>query len=98
MAFACMKSGCWVPSKLENDNRVNESVGWNYWRGLAVKIYWFNDTGLGTCQVSENRWILCKEQRHWSPISNQNAYTDHKDQYNITEYDPVKMEAIRLEV
>lgn len=64
----------------------------------AVKVYWFDDTGVGACRVPESWRILYREGQAWKPVTNPDGYAVQRDQYNVTRFDSLKTEAIRLEI
>lgn len=64
----------------------------------VVKVYWFDDTGSGACRVPKSWRILYREGQAWKPVVNPDGYTVQKDQYNVTRFDPIETEAIKVEI
>lgn len=64
----------------------------------SVKIYWFDDTGLGQCRVPDSWKFLYREAGQWKEVSNPDVYGVEKDQYNKTTFDPVQTDSVRLEI
>lgn len=64
----------------------------------AVKVYWFDDTGIGSCRVPESWKIFYMQNREWRPVENPNAFGIETDLYNITRFDLIETSAIKIEI
>ncbi|MBN1844909.1 MAG: glycoside hydrolase family 127 protein [Sedimentisphaerales bacterium] len=64
----------------------------------AVSVYWFDDTGRGSCRVPETWRVLYRQQDQWKLAQNRTDYTVVPDAYNRVDIDPVSCTALRLEV
>lgn len=64
----------------------------------GVAIYWFDDTGRGQCRVPESWRLMYRDDGSWKPVHNRDEYGVAKDQFNVVRFDPVKTDALRVEV
>jgi DUF1680 family protein len=64
----------------------------------AVDVYWFDDTGSGECRVPESWKLLYRQDGKWIEVSKPSSYGCVKDKYNRCEFEPVKTDALRMEV
>ena len=63
-----------------------------------VKVYWFDDTGMGACRQPESWRLLCKDGDDWKPVKNKDEYDTAKDTYITVNFEPVKTSALKLEI
>jgi hypothetical protein len=66
----------------------------------AVAVYWFDDTGRGSCRTPK-RWRLLyrnDDDDAWRPAAALNGFSVARDRLNRVEIDPVKASGLRLEV
>ena len=64
----------------------------------AVEVYWFDDTGKGSCRVPKSWRILYKAGNDWKPVANPSPFEIALDKFNRTTFDPIETRFIRLEV
>ncbi len=64
----------------------------------AVLVYWFEDTGHGFCRVPESWKLYYRTGGRWRPVKAKVRYGVAKDVFNVVEFDPVKTDALRIEV
>ena len=63
-----------------------------------VKVYWFDDTGIGACRLPKSWQLLYKDADEWKPVKNKDEYGTAKDTYNTVNFEPVKTSALKLEI
>ncbi len=63
-----------------------------------VKVYWFDDTGIGACRLPASWQLLYKDGENWKPVKNKDEYGTTKDTYNTVNFEPVKTSALKLEI
>jgi hypothetical protein len=63
----------------------------------AVEVYWFDDTGAGSCRVPKSWRLLYKDGDQWRPVQNRGDYGVRLDQFNVVEFDPVNTSSLRIE-
>jgi len=64
----------------------------------AVEVYWFDDTGDGSCRVPASWKLLYKAGQDWKPVEDASQYSTRLDTYNRVNFKPVQTTALRLEV
>ncbi len=64
----------------------------------AVEVYWFDDTGTGSCRVPKSWRILFKEGNEWKPVTAKSEYGTKKDQFNHVTFESLVAGGLRLEV
>ena len=62
-----------------------------------VEVYWFDDTGTGSCRVPKSWRLLFKEGNSWKPVPTPSGYGTSKDTVNGVSFEPVVTSALRLE-
>jgi hypothetical protein len=64
-----------------------------------VKVYWFDDTGRGECHLPKAWQVLYRTDRDdFAPVKNSTPYGVAKDVFNEVGFEPVRTDAIRIEV
>lgn len=63
-----------------------------------VSVYWFDDSGHGACRPPASWRLLYRDGDAWKPVAQPSAYGVEQDCYNTTRFEPVKTDALRLEV
>jgi len=63
-------------------------------------VYWFDDTGKGSCRVPASWQLLYKDSDAWKPVTPAGgaAYGTAKDTFNKVAFAPVTTSELRLEV
>ena len=65
----------------------------------AVEVYWFDDGESGRCRVPKSWQILYKAGERWLPVKVLSGTPGvEKDKFNRVEFEPVKTDALRLEI
>ncbi len=65
----------------------------------TVKVYWFDDTGRGECKLPQSWRVLYRTaEGQFEPVKNAGAYGVEKDTFNKGVFDPVRTDALRVEV
>jgi hypothetical protein len=67
-------------------------------RVTKVEVYWFDDTGEGSCRVPASWRLLWRDDETWKEVENASGYGVAKDRFNEVTFDPVQTGALRLEV
>ncbi len=78
-----------------------EWVQWEFPKPKAVssvEVYWFDDTGLGSCRVPESWQLYYRKGAEWAPVENPSGYGIGKDRFNTTRFNRVKTDGLRIEV
>jgi hypothetical protein len=97
--------------KTSNDNSIPRFTWWDHrsskeWvqydlkgrkKVSAVEVYWFDDTGVGSCRVPQSWRLLYKDGDKWTPVANASGYGTEKDKFNKTTFDAVETEMLRIE-
>ena len=63
-------------------------------------VYWFDDTGHGSCRIPASWRLAYKEGSEWKPVTLAagSAYGTAKDTFNQVTFEPVTTAEVRLEV
>jgi DUF1680 family protein len=65
----------------------------------GVKVYWFDDTGRGACHLPRAWQVLYRTGRgEFQPVKNSTPYGVAKDVFNQVGFEPVRTDAIKIEV
>ena len=82
-------SGEWVVRTFDKPTAVS-----------AASVYWFDDTGAGSCRVPKSWRLMYKAGGDWKPVTRDGAsdFTTYLDRYNRVSFTPVTTTALRLEV
>ncbi len=63
-----------------------------------AEVYWFDDSGQGSCRVPASWQLLYRDGSDWRPVETTAAYGVSTDQFNVVTFQPVKTSALRMEV
>ena len=63
----------------------------------AVEVYWFDDTGVGSCRVPQSWKVLCKQGGNWKPVEGASGYETKLDTYNRAAFTPTEALGLRIE-
>ncbi|MEW6073834.1 MAG: beta-L-arabinofuranosidase domain-containing protein [Planctomycetota bacterium] len=63
-----------------------------------VEIYWFDDTGRGECRLPASWRLLWRDGSEWKPVAGASEYGTAPDRCNVTTFDPVATDGLRIEV
>jgi DUF1680 family protein len=64
----------------------------------SVKVYWFDDTGVGECRVPESWRVLVKVDGEWKPVEDAGAFGVARDGFNVVNFNKVRASGLRIEV
>ena len=97
--------------KSSNDHSIPRFTWWDH-RGTAewvqydfgksrtvssMEVYWFDDTGSGSCRVPQSWRLLYQDGEHWRPVQTEQTYGRRLDAFNRLEFKPVQTTGLRLE-
>jgi len=63
-----------------------------------AQVYWFDDSGAGSCRVPQSWRLLYHDGTQWQPVEAETGYGVEKDQFNTVVFKPVKTRELRIEV
>lgn len=101
-----------VEPKNSNDHSIPRLTWWDH-RGTtewvqydfqkpktvsSVEVYWFDDTGRGSCRLPKAWRVLYKSGNEWKPVTGASEYGTKANQFNRTRFDSVETNGLRLEV
>lgn len=98
--------------KASNDHSIPRFTWWDHqgsqeWvqfdfgkarRVSGTEVYWFDDTGIGSCRVPESWTVLYKVGDSWKPVENASDYGTQPNRYNRATFTPIDTTALRLAV
>jgi hypothetical protein len=65
----------------------------------AVKVYWFDDTGIGECRVPKSWKALYRDAKgSFKPVDSNTPYPVEKDAFNKVGFEPVKTNGVKIEI
>ncbi|HWH68174.1 MAG TPA: beta-L-arabinofuranosidase domain-containing protein, partial [Candidatus Sulfotelmatobacter sp.] len=64
----------------------------------AASVYWFDDTGSGSCRVPKSWRLLYQDGKEWKPVAGASAFGTQLNQYNRVTFNAVTTTVLRLEV
>lgn len=64
----------------------------------TVRIYWFQDEGMGECRLPKAWRVLSWQSGAWKPVTTTTDYEIAKDRFCSVSFDPVHTSRIRIEV
>ena len=65
----------------------------------SVKVYWFDDSGRGACHLPESWKVLYRNAAgKFKPVKAGTPYSLKKDTFNKVGFNPVKTDAIKIEI
>lgn len=65
----------------------------------SVQVYWFDDTGRGECHLPVSWQALYRTpEGEFKPVKNTGPYGLEKDGFNRTAFEPVKTNALKIEI
>ena len=98
--------------KNSNDQSIPRFTWWDH-RGSAewvqrdlgkkrlvstIEVYWFDDTGAGSCRVPKSWRLLYQDGERWFPVENTSDYGTKTNTYNRLTFKSVQTTGLRLEV
>ena len=97
--------------KSSNDRGIRRFTWWDH-RGTAewveynfdkprrvsgVEVYWFDDSGSGSCRVPQSWRVLCKRGEDWKPTEGASGDGTKVDTYNRATFAPTETLGLRVE-
>jgi hypothetical protein len=67
-------------------------------RVSRTEVYWFDDTGRGQCRLPVSWRVFYRREGQWLPVENPDRYGLEKDRFNVTQFDAVTTDALRIVV
>ncbi|UCG59531.1 MAG: glycoside hydrolase family 127 protein [Phycisphaerales bacterium] len=65
----------------------------------SVKVYWFDDTGIGACKTPQSWKVLHRDgEGNFKPVTNNTAYLTAKDTFNKVSFEPVETDCVKIEI
>ncbi len=64
----------------------------------SVELYWYDDTGSGSCRVPQSWKLLYQDAERWLPVTGAGEFGTKRDIYNRVAFTPVSTTGLRLEV
>jgi hypothetical protein len=64
----------------------------------AVEVYWFDDTGRGSCRVPKAWRVLYRDGGRWKAVAGASPCGTKKDTFNRATFEPATTDGLRLEV
>jgi hypothetical protein len=62
-------------------------------------VYWYDDTGRGECHLPKSWQVLYRDaDGAFKPVKNAAAYGVEKDTFNKASFEPVKTDALKIEI
>jgi DUF1680 family protein len=77
----------WVQYDFENAKSVSK-----------MRVYWFEDEGVGECRLPKSWRLLYKDGDTWKPVKNLSEYKVTKDAFDTLTFETVNTTALRLEI
>jgi hypothetical protein len=78
----------WVQREFDKPRKVSR-----------VEVYWFDDEpGGGGCRTPESWRLLYRKGGKWQPVARPSGYGVEKDRFNVTTFDEIETDALRIEV
>jgi hypothetical protein len=62
----------------------------------CVEVYWFDDTGAGSCRVPASWAVQWLDGDTWRDVTGATAYGVNLNGLNRVAFDPVRTQAVRL--
>ena len=63
----------------------------------SAAVYWFDDTGAGSCRVPKSWRLAYKDGDNWKPVAATGDFGVERDKLNLVEFAPINTSAFRLE-
>jgi hypothetical protein len=97
--------------KSSNDHGIPRFTWWDH-RGTAewvewgfgknrtvsgVQVYWFDDSGTGSCRAPRSWSLLYQQGDRWLPVQTRSRFGTKLNTYNALQFSPVQTTALRLE-
>jgi len=79
---------------------TTEWVAYEFERPLPfskAEVYWFDDTGSGSCRVPKSWRLLWRDGGTWKPVEGASLCGVEKDRLNVVTFQPVTTQALRIE-
>lgn len=101
-----------IEAKNSNDHSIPRFTWWDHRGGREwvqydfpqrtpvsqAEVYWFDDTGRGSCRVPASWRLLYRDGEAWKPVAAEGTYGVAKDRGNRVGFRAVETDGLRLEV
>jgi DUF1680 family protein len=78
----------WVQREFDEARKVSK-----------VEVYWFDDSpGNGACRTPQSWRLLYRKDGQWHEVDHPSGYSVALDKFNVTTFDEVETDALRIEV
>jgi hypothetical protein len=64
----------------------------------SMQVYWFDDTGAGSCRVPQSWKLLYQDGEQWKAVETTSEFSTKPDVYNRVDFRSVRTTGLRLEV
>jgi hypothetical protein len=64
----------------------------------SVRVYWFQDQGIGECRIPKAWRVLVKKDGAWMPVTGASSYEIAKDRWCSVRFDKIEATAVKIEV
>ncbi len=64
----------------------------------SMSVYWFDDTGRGSCRVPKSWQLLYRDNDTWRPVTTTDDFGVGRDCFNKVSFEPVTTGALRIQV
>lgn len=76
----------WIVREFKGPTRVS-----------SAELYWFDDTGAGSCRVPKSWRLYYLDGKRWRPVENATAYGTALNQFNRVSFQPITTSSLKLE-
>jgi hypothetical protein len=63
----------------------------------AAEVYWFDDTGRGSCRAPQSWKLFYREGEEWKPVESSGEFGTKLDGFNRVSFRPVEASGLRIE-
>jgi len=79
----------WIAYRFPKDQQIS-----------GASVYWFDDTGVGSCRAPAQWRLLWKDGKEWKPVklAEGKTYGTELDKFNAVSFEPVTTKELKLEV
>ncbi|MCL4785338.1 MAG: glycoside hydrolase family 127 protein [Verrucomicrobia bacterium] len=63
-----------------------------------MAVYWFDDSGVGSCRVPQAWRLLYRSGDDWKPVESEDGFGVNKDAWNRVRFPAIETSALKLEV
>jgi len=63
----------------------------------GVEVYWFDDTGRGSCRAPQSWKLFYRDGEDWKPVEGASEFSAKLDTFNRVNFPPVEASGLRIE-